>query len=374
MTTMTVAPPELARPLWRRVRFWLALGVALLVGALAVAALAPSPGRALDPRSPAKGGSKALARLLHGYGVPVRRTTDLGDATAAGPGTSVLVVAADAYSRRQLGGLRGAGRVVLLEPDAAALAALAPAVSANDSVDGVVGPGCSEPGARAAGAVDLGAGATTYTGADGCYDGAFVRAGRVAVLGSDALLRNDALADRGVAALDVNVLTADRTLDRVVWLLPGADAAGSGAPTVWALFPAGVHRALLWLLLTGVVVVLWRARRLGPPVSEPLPVVVRAAEVVEGHGRLYRRAGARDRAAAALRAGTVRRLAHRLGLPRGAGAHDVVAVRPDADPAGVLDLLAGPAPADDAQLLALAARLADLEAAAGVPPEEKGEG
>ena len=67
-----------------------------------------------------------------------------------------------------------------------------------------------------------------------------------------------------------------------------------------------------------VVLALWRARRLGRVVEEPLPVVVRAAETVEGRGRLYRAAGARDRAAEALRRGARDRLVPRLGLPAGA--------------------------------------------------------
>ena len=69
----------------------------------------------------------------------------------------------------------------------------------------------------------------------------------------------------------------------------------------------------------GVVVVLlalWRMRRLGPLVTEPLPVVVRACETVEGHGRLYRSRRARDRAAAALREAALGRIVTRLGLPR----------------------------------------------------------
>ncbi len=61
---------------------------------------------------------------------------------------------------------------------------------------------------------------------------------------------------------------------------------------------------------------LWRMRRFGPLVFEPLPVVVRASETVEGHGRLYRSRRARDRAAAALRAAALARITARLGLPQ----------------------------------------------------------
>jgi hypothetical protein len=109
-------------------------------------------------------------------------------------------------------------------------------------------------------------------------------------------------------------------------------------------------------------------------VTEPLPVVVRSAELVEGHGRLYARAGARDRAAAALRHATSVRLAARLGLPRGAPADQVaVAVAPvvGRSPAETAGILAGPPPADDAALMRLAHDLDHLEAAASGARNER---
>ena len=375
MTATAVAnqPAPLVRPLWRRGRFWLALLALLVLGATLVAFLSPAPGRDLDPRSASKGGSKALARVLAGYDIRVLRTTSIGIA-GADPTATVLVVDPAAYSGDQLLELvRGAGRVVLIDPGEAALDVLLPGTQRADSVTGMVRPDCSAAGARAAGPVDLGdASGDTYAGPglQSCYEGLLVSRGQVDVLGSAELLRNDALARRGVAALDVNVVSADRSVSRVTWLLPGADAAGPGAPTVWDLFPSGAHRAFTWLLLVGVVLVLWQGRRLGPPVREPLPVVVRAAEVVEGHGRLYQRARARDRAAAALRGGTSARLARQLGLPPDADATRIAGLlgRP-----GAAEVLAGAAPADDARLLELAAALRQLEAVAGVPPEGKDE-
>ncbi len=65
---------------------------------------------------------------------------------------------------------------------------------------------------------------------------------------------------------------------------------------------------MLQLAVAVVLLALWRARRLGPVVPESLPVVVRAAEATEGRGRMYRRAGARDRAAGRLRAATRTRI------------------------------------------------------------------
>ena len=117
--------------------------------------------------------------------------------------------------------------------------------------------------------------------------------------------------------------------------------------------------------------VLWRGRRFGRLVTEPLPVVVRAVETTESRGRLYRRARDASRAGATLQLATRTRLADYLGLPRpspsiserGAeqalvSAVSAVTGRPAAD---VGALLLGPPPTRDDHLLGLASELAALE-------------
>ena len=117
----------------------------------------------------------------------------------------------------------------------------------------------------------------------------------------------------------------------------------------------------------GIVVLLtalWRMRRLGPLIPEPLPAVVRACETVEGHGRLYRSRRARDRAAAALRDAALGRIAVRLGLPRNTPpqvACQELASRTGRDANEIRAILFGPVPADDAALVRLATDLDALE-------------
>jgi hypothetical protein len=372
-----VAAGEVLRPLWRRLWPWLTFAAVVALGAVLVSALSSAPGRLLDPRSAHPDGSKALAVLLRDGGVRVTRVTSIADAEQAGAAVTVLVTSPDSYSRLQLATLAAAGgRLVLVEPFATALTAIGSDVVPVDVASGSTEPGCGAPGAIIAGRVDL-PDSTTYRSAStpACYDGAVVIGERLVVLGSTELLRNDTLADHGVAALDLNAITDNGTVDRVVWLLPGTEAAGPGEPSVWQLFPEGAHRAFVWLLVVGILLVLWRGRRLGPAVTEPLPVVVRAAEVVEGHGRLYRRAGARDRAAAALRAGTLARLVAHRGLQRRASVEQItssVAADTGRSPLEVSHLLGGAAPLDDAGLVRLASELDELEAAAGVPPRAEG--
>jgi hypothetical protein len=143
----------------------------------------------------------------------------------------------------------------------------------------------------------------------------------------------------------------------------GGDGGAPSAPPVWKLLPLWAWTGLGLLFLAAVLYALAQARRLGPPVSEPLPVAVRASETVEGRGRLYRRAKARDSALDTLRTFALQRLRPALGLPPEASLAEVVAsvVARTGRPADEVDaILAGATPADDAELVALAHQLDDL--------------
>ncbi len=118
------------------------------------------------------------------------------------------------------------------------------------------------------------------------------------------------------------------------------------------------------LFVAAGLAALWRSRRLGPLVAEPLPVVVRASETVEGHGRLYRSRRSRSRAAEVLRDAARYRITARLALPAGADAAAVcaaVAALTGREPGAVRAILYGPAPRDDAALVALGQDMDALE-------------
>jgi len=367
-------PGALIRPVWRRLRFWIGVGLIAVVGGILLALVAPAPGAPLDPSSARKNGSKALAALLAHYGTTVERTTSIQQSHGA-----VLVAFPNDYSVEQLQELASrASRLILIDPDDDVVQRIAPAINETDVAhSGRVSPQCSWPGAGAAGTVDFPDDATLYDGAGtSCYGGAVLISPRVTVLGSSGLLRNDNLAHDGVAALDINAISDDRATRHIMWLMPGADVRPASGNSIWTLFPSGAYRVFWWTIAVGVLLVLWRGRRLGPVVSEPLPLLVRAAEVVEGHGRLYRRAGARDRAAAALRAATSARLATRYGLPKRSTRADIaaaVATHTNRDAVTVTRLLTDAAPADDSALLRLAAELEELDVAATRPREQRGQ-
>lgn len=372
--TAAVATGSVLRPGWRSGRLWVVLGVLIVLGAAAVAVLGrlqSPPGGYLDPRSPGKDGARALARLLAARGAPSTTTTSLDAVTGAAATATVVVTVPGAWSGAELRRLAGRHRLVLVAPATAQLSALRPGTGVTGTDDGpsTVAAGCPDAGPHAAGLVRFSTGTLRYRDA-GCYGGRVIDADRIVALGDATLPANRLLAGAGRAALAVNLVGGNGAAGSVVWLRAGVSTGRAGpSGSVADLFPGWAPRAGLWLALVALLAVFWRGRRLGPPVIEDLPVVVRSVEVVEGRGRLYARARAHDRAAAVLRAAARDRLAARLRLRlgRGAGPGQVIPATAAAlDPregwdirriAAVLD---GPAPVDDAELTALAEALDDL--------------
>ncbi|MFJ7900753.1 DUF4350 domain-containing protein [Streptomyces sp. NPDC096198] len=375
-----------ARGLWTRSRGVLLAAVLLLTGAVVIAVVRSDAhhGR-LDPRSADPYGSRAVAALLAEQGVPTRVVTTLDEArTAAAPDTTLLIAAPDLLTHRQQDRLEQAAqhsgsRTVLIAPDTS-LARLAPGVSADPvpSVESLLEPGCTLPAARSAGTADTGGirYRTTAAHADRCYPGdglpTLVRLpaasahGDTVVLGAPDILYNKHLGKEGNASLALQLL-GSRT--HLVWYLPSlsdTSATDAGSRSFFDLLPRGWLWGTLQLFIAAAVAALWRARRLGPLVPEQLPVAIRASETVEGRARLYRRARARDRAAAALRSTTRTRLAPLVGIPV-AQAHTpetllpALSARLHGDDRTLRPLLFGPPPGDDAALIALADQLDALE-------------
>ncbi|WP_404815468.1 DUF4350 domain-containing protein [Streptomyces thermolineatus] len=337
------------RRIWARSRGLLAAAVALLLFGIGYAALAPAErhGR-LDPRSTERTGSRAVAQLLADRGVTVRTVTTTAEAAAlTGPGSTLLVTAPDLLVPSQQDTLRragaGGGTTVLVAPTRFSLEGLAPGVEETGRVRvEPLAPGCSYAPARRAGNADMGG--TTYrsrTGdALGCYRGddpadpTLLRlapgdgGAATVVVGTDHFLHNQRLADRGNASLALQLLGEH---PRLVWYLPSPDDEAAvpeeGRKTFFELVPDGWVFGAVQLGVAAVLAALWRSRRLGPVVTEPLPVTVRAAETTEGRARLYRRANARDRAAESLRRAARARLAPLVGVAP-ASAHDPAVLVP----------------------------------------------
>ncbi|MGR8010214.1 DUF4350 domain-containing protein [Streptomyces hypolithicus] len=375
-----------ARQIWQRSR-GLLLGLAIvLVAGIVMAALRSGDhhGR-LDPRSSDPQGSLAVAELLKDRGVTTQVVTTLDSAAAAvgRPGTTLLVTTPDLLTARQQRDLRAAtertsSRTVLVAPGAPSVSTLAPGVRAGRrTAVSPRSPQCSLPAALRA--VDVESGGLRYTtdvpGADACYRSngqpTVLRlpapaGGDTVVLGAPDILHNDRLDKQGNASLALQLLGSRPHL---VWYLPSltdASATEGGESSFVDLVPPGWLWATLQLALAAGLAAVWRARRLGPLVTEHLPVAVRASETTEGRARLYRRANARERASSALRSATRIRLAPLLGVPA-YRAHASDALLPAVSthlPMTSRDfsaLLFGTAPSDDAGLIRLADELDALE-------------
>jgi hypothetical protein len=358
-------PVVTPREAWRKARLPVAVGAFLVLAAVLQTVLTGAVGAdRLDPAAAAPEGGRALATLLRDHGVDVRKV----DAPSGARDTTVFVpdptLLADPAVLATVPDL-----VVAEAPDVSFLGI--EATTTGRVPDRVVAPGCTQPDAVAAGAVR--AGGYTYaadSGAVACYAlagrASFVEetanGRRVTLLGSGAFMTNHDLGDDGNAALALRLLTRHPTVE---WVYPGA-AAVSGAEQrgLLDLLPRRLVLAVDELLVAVLLLALWRGRRLGPVVVEPLPVVVRAAETVEGRARLYESAGARDQAANALRAGLRDRLVRALGLAPDAARETLVAAvtsRTSLGGPAVDALLYGPPPADDAALVRLAGGLDSLD-------------
>lgn len=390
MTTTSPAPastststssdaPQRARR--RTVTRRVVLGLALLA-LLALVSVLPEPRTTRDPLAPdstSADGSRALAQILGRQGVTIHHTTSLPEAVElARAGTTLFVTSHDVLWTEHVDELAATrADLVLVDPhwlvDGYA-ATLEHTSTWNGALD-TYPAGCTDPDAQVAGELTWGGSGFASDDPDvtlcfGDEDGAGMAVTvadgrRVTAIATGAPFTNEVLDEGGNAALALRLLGKNPVL---VWYNPTtADLRGvtsEPAPGLGDLLPPWFGFVAIQLGVLVVFLALWQGRRLGPLVTEPLPVVVQAAEATRGRGRLYRRARSHGHAGAALRAATASRCAQRLGLPRSAGAEaviDAISYASGRSPAEVSHLLYGPPPTSDTGLTHLARELDRLE-------------
>jgi len=351
----------------RRNRAAIAIGAALLLVLTVLAVMTTSgSGGGLDPDSYEPEGAHALAVLLEDSGVEIERTGDVpATAAAAAAGATVFVPLPFLLGPEELQELSVLpGDLVVTAAGPEVVEDLGAETDVAEADQEVRPPGCSYDVARNAG--EALTGGVRYepsgVGTTSCYGGTLVvlPSSELVLLADPAPLTNEHLDEDGNAALALGLLGSR---DRVAWLMPDPERAALGQRPLRSpddVLPDWVPAARTQLLLTFVVLALWRGRRLGRVVPEPLPVVVRASETVEGHGRLYHSAGARGTAADALRSAarrTLTRLVHGGPTTDPETLTALAAQRSGREPVAVRELLYGPPPSDDAGLVRLADRL-----------------
>lgn len=431
---MTAGTAPAGRRRWHRavIPFALALLVLAFTGVTyAVEQPDPTDSDFLSPVSAAPVGARRLADLLAARGITVQRETRTSDAlVAAYAGGATLFIPAPALVHpdylNMLRLMPPTTRVVLVEPQASTLArgGIPLTAAGRRWATAATGPGAGCELPEALGAGTAAALRQRYAQPDPdaqelyrCYGHGLVglrwQSAELVAIGAVDPFRNDRIGEHGNATLATRLLA---TASRVIWLdlhrrepapgmvdhpVAGPEAPPSLAPAsdgpvdrggagdggepggsseaqsgqenpLWRAFPPWFWALLAQLALVALLLALWRARRLGPPVSEPLPVTVRSAETVLGRGRLYRRARARGPALDILRSAARTRLAGLLDLPADAQAEAVVAAvaaQTGRAPEDVDELLYGPAPENDDDLVRVASELDTLVSEVAAPPQ-----
>ncbi|WP_430868537.1 DUF4350 domain-containing protein [Demequina aurantiaca] len=352
----------------------------------------PADYRELSTENASPNGTRALAQILRGQGVDVRQINLLGDAHIADPARTTLVIADPGYLlENQLDSVAGyPGDVVFLGVSQQALDTVDARLYLTSTFsEEQVLAGCGDPDATAAettttgqdaiagddlsaqGALDA---ALCFPDAEGTYSYARVSTelGTRTFLANPAIATNEQLDQFGNAALALRVTGAQENL---IWYVGDyVDSTiltwGDNGPTATEVelsadfLPPGTTEVLFALALAALVAAFWRARRFGPLVTEPLPVVVRSSEATRGRARLYRRARATGRSTAAIRGLVALRIGKRLGVPRAAGRDGLVQAitRATGREAAEIDtLFYGPPPANETDMMLLVQRLDQLE-------------
>ncbi|WHU46998.1 DUF4350 domain-containing protein [Gordonia sp. L191] len=399
--------------------WWVIGGVAVaVVLVLAVLALVSAAGSRssnttpLDPGNRGGAGTSALASIIddHGVDVSVVRGLDSLRATSA-PGSDTTVVisgetvistdVAEAIFDR----VRSAHRVVLIDPSYSLLAAFTAQVSTSysESLLPVSKADCTLDGISPSDLVTSDSsngftgGLDSTTGVTPCFSRrqggganlvsiAAEPGGPPVVAMTAPMTLNQNLARYDNSGVAIRTIA---TTDHVLWYVPQRDdtvpdqSSNSDQHSSPSVFPRAVGPLFLLAFFAVLALILWRGRRFGPLATEPLPAVVKAIETTRSRGRMYRRAGAADRAAAVLRVHTIAGIAGYLGLPYDPG-HALDSLdEPDADthatdpalasiisavadatgrdPAQVKNLLAGPLPTTDPDLVRFTDALTALD-------------
>jgi hypothetical protein len=351
--------------------------VLVVAGALVAVLIAAWLGRGsrayaadLDPGNPDGTGAQALARVLDHQGVEVDvvRSADDLDSATLDASTTLVVTSTGNLGRSTTARLlrdQADAQLVIVTPGPQLVRLLGvrhfPVTSTPHRS---VPAGC--PAYRALSVRVTSAQAYRTPGCFRDDDGALLAQPRpgLTLLGASGILTNDQVLEGDNAAVALRLLGAR---ERLVWYVPSlGDLRGADGVSARSLLPDWLTPALWVLALTGIGLVVWRGRRLGPLAHEPLPVSVKAVETTRNLGRLYRRSGDRPHAAAALRAASRNRLAERLRLPRGVPPERLVedVARRTGRPVPEIDQLIGPrvrSPVDDPGLADLAQALTELD-------------
>lgn len=371
----TTAPTKAKRSPWWQSK-WMVLP--LIVLCIIAVFLLQDPRQTSQIRfaanNPEPNGAMAAAEILKDQGVTIKSAyTSGGAAELAGNDATIVVFDSALLSPggRMLLATSGAD-LVFMEPSPDVLAQYGGTLGwTSGDENKLLGARCADSHAQAAGQIlgrsrSLDPGTTNFHGCfpsgrgfamlTGTHNGA-----KVTFLADGEAATNQALTKDGNAALILRLLGQHRTL---VWLVTDYQAENPRDAKIPLSAPPWLMTLGMLALAAAIFGAIWRGRRFGPLISEPLPVLVKSAETTIGRGRLYQRSRDYAHTAQALRASTAARLAGRYGIARSSSRAALLSTLSDrlAIPTVELEsLLYGPPPQSDSELLQLVAQLDHLE-------------
>lgn len=335
----------------------------------------------MHPNNAEPGGAMAVTQILKNHGVKIRQTGSASQAASwANSNTTVFIYDTFVVDSQLYKNMldRGAN-LVIVEPTSNTINELdIPITSAtqkhgNDAYD-LVPANCESEHAQAANQVWGGTSGFELTdGSDAtlCFSrdevGPYAESadGRVSLFAKPTFFTNENLAVGGHAALTLRALGQR---ENVVWLIPSLSQNSAfdddEEVSMFDFLPPWFNAVFILFVFAALTIAIWRGRRMGRLVTEPLPVVVRGAESTVGLGNMYRRSAAVSHAGDALRAGTALRCAQRLGVAPTASGKEVTSAiahainRPYEE---VAALLLGGSPRTETDLIDLAQQLDRLE-------------
>lgn len=300
-------------------RFWLLLGAALVL-VIVLAGGAGGDGPALDPRSVNPDGARGVVETMERAGARVDLDSALPDASA----TSALLLQ-DRLSDDDQAAIRrwvSAGGVLVVADVRSELAArdlgrTHPFGTEAPSLDQDV---CTIDVLAEAGRLDV-AGALLQVSGNSCFgdgDRAFIverslGSGTIVTVGSPDLFTNAVLDEQDAAVVALNLLTPSPDNARVAFL--GPSIVDFGDDSLADLVAPRVRNAIMQMLAAFLLYALYRSRRLGKVVSEPMPVRIEGSEVVLKAGLLSQRAKDPVSAARLVRQDFIDRARHALSIP-----------------------------------------------------------
>lgn len=388
----TAVAPSTASPRrdHRRWLTWTAVILGFVILSAVIGGLTARQGAPLDPDNPDSNGAQAVARVLVDQGVDVEVVRGLSALSATSTDGATVLVGGTAYLSPASGGdvvrqTRGAAGLLVLDPtgDVGEILDL-PVRASGYSNAATLAPDCEldlwRDGDRVVGADTLVEVTDRDVPAQVClppsagYNAGGSRAGHVVVLpetsrrpqttllGIGPSLRNDQVTDAANAATWLRLMGAT---GRLIWYVPGPGDAGPASPrSLTDVLPDAVVPSAALVVLALGALALVRGRRLGPVVTEPLPVVVRSIETTQSRARLYQSAKDRRRALSVLQQAARRRWAARLALgptTEPDALVTAVSAATDRPAAEISRLLTDPTAPDDQTLVRIARELRSLD-------------